>query len=259
MTLSKDALVRRVATGETLFSAWAMWPSALVSEAMARSDFEAVLVDMQHGLVGFSDCQAMIGSIVMAGKPALVRIPVEGFAMASQALDLGAQAIVAPMINDVSDAEAFAKAVKYPPIGERSYAPFRACQLFDEADVNAYVKAANKNCLALAMIETKEALDNLDAILAVKGIDGVFVGPADMSLTLLDGERVDMENAEANEAYRLVAEKTTEAGKIAGIYSPDADYAKRFEAYGYRLIAVGSDAGFMTKGMTDSLEALCGK
>ncbi len=256
MTLSKDALVARLATNETLFSAWGMWPSALVVEAMARSGFEAVLVDMQHGLVGFSDCQEMVSSIVMAGKPALVRIPVDDFAMASRALDLGAQVIVAPMINDEADAKAFVNAVKYPSIGERSFAPFRACQLFGETDVNAYVKAANRNCLALAMIETKEALDNLDAILAVEGIDGVFVGPADMSLTMLAGDRVDMDDEQANQSYRLVARKAAEKGKVAGIYSPDSTYAKRFEGYGYRLIAVGSDASFMAKGMADSLVEL---
>ena len=247
--VSVSALVQVLTQKEIVFSGWSMWPSSIVVESLARSFFDTVLIDMQHGLIGYSDAMAMTAAITHAGKPAMVRIPVGDFATASRALDSGAQGIVAPMINTATDAQAFVDAVKYPPLGQRSYGPFRACQLFDIAEANDYVAQGNRSCLAFAMIETEEAIENLDNILAVEGLDGVFVGPADMSLTLLGKGRVDMHDAHVNDIYAQVADKARAAGLYAGIYSPDADFAKRFASYGYQLIAVGSDVGFMKKGL----------
>lgn len=256
MPISFDHLANRLSQDDPFHFAWSMWPCVEAAEMMARSRFEGVLVDLQHGLAGLTDAQRMIGVIAMSGKPAMVRIPVGDFASASRALDFGAQAIIAPMINSVDDAKAFVAAVKYPPVGERSYGPFRACQLYEVEDANSYVAGGNKACLALAMIETRQALDNLDAILETEGIDGIFVGPADMSLSLLDGEKVDMGHDVAIDAFSYVARRARSEGKIAGIYAPDADHAKKFAALGYRMIAVGADMTFLTDGMVASLDAL---
>lgn len=256
MSISSEHLYQRLKSPEPFYFAWSMLPSLEAAEMMAWSAFEGVLVDLQHGLTDLASSQSMIGVITMAGKPSMVRIPVGDFSSASRALDFGAQAIVAPMVNNVEDAKAFVNAVKYPPIGERSYGPFRASQLYEIADTNDYVARGNKSCLALVMIETAQALKNLENILTVDGIDGVFVGPADMSLSLLGGEKVDMDHEIAQTAFAHVAKHTLARKKIAGIYAPNASYAKHFAQLGYRMIAVGADMSFLADGMADTLKDL---
>ena len=236
--------------GEQLYSGWCSIGNGQMAEMVARSDFGAVIIDMQHGGIGFEQARQMASAVTMAGKPAILRIPVGDFAMASRALDFGALAIIAPMINGREDAQSLVNAVKFPPIGERSYGPMRACELLGIDNSADYVRDANMHCLAFAMVETMQALANLDDILAVDGIDGIFVGPADMSLTLLKGEMVDLDNEAANVIYRDVAARAKAAGKIAGIYSPTAYHAKRFAGYGYRLISVGADSAYLKTGIS---------
>lgn len=240
---------------QPVYTGWCMWPSAQVAETLARSAFETVLVDMQHGSIGYDTAQDMITGILFAGAAPIVRIPVGEFQTASRLLDAGAQCIVAPMINTAEEAKAFVAATKYTPVGARSYGPFRAGQLYG-MDGNAYVAAGNQDCLSLVMIETRTALDNLDAILAVDGIDGVYVGPADLSLTILEGSRTDLEDAASNDAYRLIAARAREAGKFAGIYAPNSDYAKRFAGYGYQLISVSADIQMFNAGVKLATDAL---
>ena len=251
-----SALSDALSNGKKLYSGWCGMGNAQIAEMIARADFGSVIIDMQHGGIGFEQAYQMTSAITMAGKPAILRIPVGDFAMASRALDFGALGIIAPMINCKEDAQALVNAVKFPALGERSYGPTRACELLGIEDSADYVSNANKHCLAFAMVETMQALDNLDEILAVDGIDGIFMGPADMSLTLLKGERVDLENEAANVIYRDVALQTAAAGKIAGIYSPTAHYANRFKSYGYRLISVGADSAYLKAGIAAFLSEL---
>jgi len=170
--------------GATVVSAWVGLPEPLISELAARSGFDAVTLDVQHGLHDTGSVMRSVGSIAMAGKPAIVRLAVEDFALASRALDFGAEAVIAPMINSVADARRLVAATKYPPLGERSWGPARAMALFGITDPQVQLRTANRSTLAIAMIETKTAFAALDDILAVDGLDGVFVGPSDLSVTL---------------------------------------------------------------------------
>nr|WP_320141623.1 aldolase/citrate lyase family protein [uncultured Cohaesibacter sp.] len=249
------ALQNAQQSGTPVYSGWSLFPDPLVARAVASGPFEALLIDCQHGHMDFSQSQAMTIAIAQAGKAPLLRIPVADFAFVSRALDFGVQGIVAPMINSADEARALVDAAKYPPVGKRSFAPFGACALYGMATPD-YVQAANQDCIAFAMIETQEALDNLDAILAVEGLDGVFVGPADLSLTLLKGARVDMDCDLANAAYEMVAHQAAAAGKLSGIYAFNTDYAKRYAGFGYNLVAVGSDTGYLAAGMLQMVEAL---
>ena len=142
---------------------------------------------MQHGWHSADSIAAGIRAIVIANKPAVVRVPVGDFAFASRALDMGAEAIIAPMINTVADAQAFVDATKYPPLGKRSWGPGRAMTLSGIGSGADYLAWTRDNVLAFAMIETVEAITNLDAILSVPGIDGVFVGPSDPVADALGG------------------------------------------------------------------------
>lgn len=254
--LMRRAVDKAVSRGEPLYFGWCVLASHQSAEILAQGGFDAVLVDMQHGAIGFSDAQAMTAAIAHCGTAPILRIPVGDFATASRALDFGAQAIIAPMINTKEQAEALVKAVKYTPLGERSYGPFQACRTYGIGNLFDYVVEGNDSCFALAMIETREALDNLEAILATDGIDGVFVGPADLSLTLLDGKGVDFDHEVTVAALKRVIETAKAHGKLTGIYATNPHYAKLFASYGFQLIAVGSEAGFLAQGIQAAMAEL---
>ncbi|TLP48600.1 MULTISPECIES: HpcH/HpaI aldolase family protein [Cohaesibacter] len=255
-TLMRRAVDAAVNKDEPLYFGWCVLASRQAAEILAQGGFPAVLVDMQHGAIGFSDAQEMTGAIAHCGTAPIVRIPVGDFATASRALDFGAQAIVAPMINTKEQAEALVKAVKYTPLGERSYGPFQACRTYGFSNLFDYVVDGNDSCFALAMIETREALDNLEDILATDGIDGVFVGPADLSLTLLEGKAVDFDHEVTVTALKRVIAAAKAHGKLCGIYATNAHYAKLFASYGFQLIAVGSEAGFLAQGIEQTMADL---
>jgi 4-hydroxy-2-oxoheptanedioate aldolase len=164
--------------GTPAYAAFVGLAEPLVTESLMRDGFDTAVIDMQHGLHTTQSAILAIGAAAVAGKAVFVRPPVGAFPEASRMLDAGAVGIVAPMINSLADAQTFAGYCKYPPLGERSWGPYRATGLTG-LDGEAYLKSANDITLAIAMIETRQALDLLDDILAVPGIDGVFVGPSD--------------------------------------------------------------------------------
>jgi 4-hydroxy-2-oxoheptanedioate aldolase len=196
---------------------------------------------MQHGQHTIASVIAGIGAVHAAGKHVLMRIPLDDFATASRALDAGAEGVVAPMINTVEDARRFAAAMKFPPLGERSWGPLRAMAL-DEVDGQGYLERANTGSVAIAMIETPRAIDNVDQILAVDGIDGILVGPGDLSVTLTAGERIDPSGAVAQEAIARIAGRARAAGKFCAIFCNTVEDARKAVALGAPLIALGVDA-----------------
>ena len=161
-----------------------------VAESLAREAFDAVVLDMQHGAIDFAGAQRAILSVALVGKPTIARAPIGEFALASRLLDAGAAGILAPMINSGDDARRLVEFVKFPPLGQRSWGPRTALSL-SGLEPSAYLKAANAMTQAIAMIETRAALDALDDILRVEGLDGVFVGPSDLSIALSDGRGVE--------------------------------------------------------------------
>lgn len=247
-------LKQKIQAGETLFTAWSSIPDPLTAGALAATDFDAVTLDMQHG--GHSDDSVLrsVGPVIQNGAHAVVRVPVGRFDMASRALDFGAEAVIAPMINTLDDAKAFADAIKYPPLGERSWGPGRAMAFHGFSDFNTYLKAANGMCLAIAMVETLEALENLDAFLAMDGIDGIFVGPGDFSIAWTKGAHYNPKNDAMTETLRDVAGRCRKAGKFAGNFGSDAAHARFLAGLGYQFVAIGTDVGCI-KGGANALVA----
>lgn len=254
--MTRPALAHRLRSGETIFSGWIATPEPLVAEISARQGFDCVAVDMQHGLHDPISVMRSIGGIVHAGKPAVVRVPVGDFAMASRALDMGAEAVVAPMINTVDDARAFVAATKYPPLGERSWGPARAMTLLEIPDPATQLETANRDTLALAMVETRQAMDVLDDILAVDGIDGIFVGPSDLSVTLSEGREIAPTADWLDEPIRLIADRTTAAGKIACGFAVNPERAQLFVDMGFRFVALGPDQIYLINGIKTILQGL---
>jgi 4-hydroxy-2-oxoheptanedioate aldolase len=249
-------LARRLRVGETVFSAWCNLGSPIVAETIAREGFACTVLDAQHGLWDTAAIVAGISAMHNAGSAPAVRVPLGNFGFVSRALDMGAEAIVAPMINTVDDARQFANAAKYPPLGERSWGPTRAMALQRKTSAVNYLREANDGTLTLAMIETKAALDNAAAIAATPGIDALFVGPYDLSTALSGGTAQDVQAPEVEHAIDQICAAATKAGKIPGIYCRDARRALAMAKRGFRFLAVSSDHGIVREGAAAVAKAL---
>ena len=188
MAISAFTLAGRLRAGETVFAGWCSLPYPIVAETLGREGFPAVTIEGQHGLWDLSAMLTGIAAVRQGGAAPVVRVPVGDFATVSRVLDFGAEGIIAPMINTAADARAFAASAKYPPVGERSWGPHRATTLAGLPDQSVYLREANDHIVTLAMIETRTALANLDAIVETPGIDGLFLGPSDLSIALSDGK-----------------------------------------------------------------------
>ncbi len=250
------SLARRLRAGETVFSAWTTLASPLVIEAIAREGFAAVNLDSQHGMWDVASLIAGIGAVYAGGATPLVRVPLDDFALVSRALDLGAEAIIAPMINNGTDARRFAAAAKYPPLGERSWGPVRAMMLQGHTAATNYLRAANEGTLTIAMIETPSALNNVHEIAGTAGIDALFVGPYDLATSLSAGTAQDITAPEVERAIDEICAAAKKAGKIPGIYCRDPARALAMEKRGFRFIAVASDLGIVREGTAAILKAL---
>lgn len=252
------ALARRLRAGEVVYTGWCALGSPIVAESIAREGFAAVALDAQHGLWDTASLLAGIGALSHAGAAPIVRVPLGEFGFVSRALDFGAEAIIAPMINTAADARQFASVAKYPPLGERSWGPQRAMSLQGQSVATDYLRDANDGTLTLAMIETPSALSNVDAIAATPGIDALFIGPYDLSTSLSGGKAQDINAPEVDKAIDRIRDAAVKAGKIPGIYCRDAERALAMAKRGFKFITVGSDQGLIREGAAAQVKALKG-
>jgi 4-hydroxy-2-oxoheptanedioate aldolase len=252
------SLAGRLRAGELVYSGWCTLASPLAAETVAREGFAAVVLDVQHGLWDTATLIAGVGALHHAGSAPVVRVPVEDFSYVSRALDFGAEAIIAPMINSAADARRFAGVAKFPPLGERSWGPQRAVALQGHSGSVDYLREANEQTLTLAMIETPAALNAVDDIAATEGIDALFVGPYDLSTALSAGRAQDVTAPEVERAIDKICAAANKAGKIPGIYCRDAARALAMSRRGFKFITIGSDLAIMRDGAAAILKALRG-
>jgi 4-hydroxy-2-oxoheptanedioate aldolase len=251
-------LARRLRAGETVYAAWCTLASSIVVETIAREGFAAAVLDIQHGLWDTASIVAGIGALAHAGSAPVVRVPLHDFAFVSRALDFGAEAIIAPMINTVADARQFASVAKFPSLGERSWGPQRAMALQGKTVTVDYLREANEGTLTLAMIETPAALANVEAIAGTPGIDALFIGPYDLSTALSGGKAQDVQAPEVERAIDQIGAAAKKAGKIPGIYCRDAERALAMAKRGFKFITIGSDLGILREGAAAQVKALRG-
>jgi 4-hydroxy-2-oxoheptanedioate aldolase len=241
-------LLSRLQAGETIFTAWSGIPDSLTVETLAGQGYDAMTLDMQHGGHHEDSVLRSIPGILRSGAHPVVRIPVGRFDMASRALDFGAEAVIAPMINSVADARAFGAAMKYPPLGERSWGPTFALPRSTVRDTQDWLHNSNGRTLAFAMVETRAALDALDGILEAPGIDGIFVGPSDFSIAWSNGASLDPLREDMMETFADIGRRTLAAGKVGGIYLINMATAGRYSQMGFRFQAVASEHRAMAEG-----------
>jgi 4-hydroxy-2-oxoheptanedioate aldolase len=230
-----------LAQGRPSFGGWATMADSHSAELMGAAGFDWVIVDTQHGSVTQADLVRVLQALAIGNTSAVVRIPWTDAATIMRALDVGAAGVIVPMVNTPEEAALAASALRYPPEGIRSMGPTRGGFVS--------VAAANEDAVLLVMIETEEALDRVDEIAAVPGVDGLFVGPVDLGLSLglpLDwtGRHPDVLAA----MDRIVA-AADKAGVFVGTVSSGADHAKDLVRRGVSFVSLGADVGYIRAGI----------
>ena len=242
------------AAGRTIVNGWLSISSPYVAELAAHQGYDALTVDMQHGMVGFEGAVAMFQAIATTPAIPMARPSENSPAEIMRLLDAGAYVIICPMVSTADDAARLVAACRYPPAGRRSFGPARGL-LYGGAD---YFAGANAEILVFAMIETQAALDNLDAILDTPGLDGIYVGPNDLSIEMGCAPSNNPDDPAVVAAITRAREATTRRGLIAGIFCSDGPAAARRAAEGFHLVTPGNDATLLRATLSAQVRAARG-
>lgn len=231
-------------------NAWLTIPSAWTAELLAAQGFDAVTIDRQHGLVDDATAVAMLQAISTTAAAPLVRLPWNDPAAIMRALDAGAWGVICPMINSRAEAEAFVGACRYPPRGYRSYGPIRAAVYAGDD----YFARADDEVVALVIIETAEALANAEAIITTPGLDGVYIGTVDLSISLGLAGLGDMDDPKLAGAVEHILALARRHDRVAGIHARNPAEAGQLAARGFRLITPLTDTAALQAQARSTLE-----
>ena len=230
--------------GGSALNGWLSIPDSFSAETMAHQGWDTLTVDMQHGVTDYASAVAMLTAISTTPVVPIVRVPWLEPGVIMKVLDAGAQGVICPMINDRAEAERLVGACRYPPQGYRSFGPNRAL-LHYGAD---YPERANDSVIVMAMIETAQALDNLDDILGTPGLDAVYIGPADLCYSMTGKFGFDHTEPPLYDAITRIMERAKAHNVIPGIHCGAASYAKRMIDLGFQFVTGGSDFHLMAAG-----------
>jgi 4-hydroxy-2-oxoheptanedioate aldolase len=242
------------AKGLPVINGWLSIACPFTAEIMAEQGYDSITIDLQHGLVGYEVATSMLQAMRASAVTPLIRVPWLDPAAIMKALDAGAYGVICPMISTREEAERLVSYVRYPPKGVRSFGPTRA-SFSAGAD---YGRHADEEVLCLAMIESAEAMANLDAIVSTPGLDGVYIGPADLTLGLT-GRRFptgfDREEPEMVDAIRTILEKAHAAGLGACLHNGTPTYAAKAVGWGFDLVTISYDARLLAGAAQASVAA----
>lgn len=213
--MRENELKRLLAGGGRGINGWVAIGDPFAVEQYAAQGFDSVTVDLQHGAADMGGVIPLLQAIGLGGATAMVRVPWNDPAYVMRVLDAGAHGVICPMVNDAAQARAFVAAGRYPPLGTRSAGPFRASHV-GGAD---YIQGANDEVLLFAMVETEEAFSNLDQILAVEGLDGVYVGPTDLALSLGKPPTLAPDDPDVLRIMAGIADGARRHGLLAGVHT----------------------------------------
>jgi 4-hydroxy-2-oxoheptanedioate aldolase len=245
----RDRVRERWERGEVALNAWLSLEGASSAEVVARAGFDAVTVDLQHGAVTSQSLGAVVAAIERRAVP-FARLPWNDPAAAMRALDLGVRGVIAPMVNSAEEASALARASRYPPRGIRSYGTVRSAY----GSGRAQTERANDAVLVFAQIETAEGLAAVDDICGVDGIDGVYVGPADLSLALGLPSFADLDDASLLEVLDTILQAARDHGIVPGIHAPSAASAVAMARRGFTFVGSAWDADTLSSALSESSE-----
>ena len=240
--MQKNKLKQIWKEGGVAVNGWLNISSSWSAEVMAHAGYDSLVVDFQHGYHTVGDAVQMYQAMSATDVVPMARVPWNDPIYIQRLLDAGAMGIVCPMINTGEECERFVSSTRYFPDGIRSSGPTRP-HLVMGSD---YVQWANDEILAIAMIETKTAVDNLDDILSVKGLDAIYIGPGDLGMTLgVDGR--DTEDPLQLAIYDKILAGCKKHGVVAGLHTGSAEYARRMADLGFQLVTISTDSGLLLK------------
>jgi 4-hydroxy-2-oxoheptanedioate aldolase len=228
------SLRTRWTEGETTIGAWLTYREPLLAEIAALAGYDYVCIDMQHGLMDIDTAMAMLASTARTGTVPMARVPWNEPGIIGRVLDAGALAVVIPMVNTADEARRAVEACRYAPLGSRSFGP----SLPNNRYGPTYPSKANEEVTVIPMIETAEAIANLDEIVSVPGVDAVYIGPADLSIALGLPPGMDQEAAIFNDALQAVVDACHRYNVVPGVHA-NAQIAAKRHAVGFRMITVG--------------------
>lgn len=235
-------------SGQPRFGAWVQMGSAELTAELIAAGYDYVGIDCQHSLISVSDAGRMLREFAGSATKAAVRVPSHAFADIGQVLDAGADIVIVPMVNTAREATAIARACRLPPDGDRSFGPIRR-------DLSRSARDINCRVTCLVMIETAEGVAHVEEILAVDGIDGIYVGPKDLSLSLGLSETLVPPSAELLSTARELAEAARRAGKIAGFHAGAGENARHYLACGFSLLTLSADSAMIRGAAAADLSA----
>jgi 4-hydroxy-2-oxoheptanedioate aldolase len=236
------------ASGRAALGGWLTVPSGISAEIFAQSGFDWVCVDMQHGIIDYQAAVTMLQAISTGDSVPIVRVPWNEPGIIMKSLDAGAYGVIVPMVNSRAEAEAAVAACRYAPQGIRSYGPARAA-LYAGRD---YFNHANDTVLCICMIETREAIEHVDEILSVPGIDAAYVGPSDLAVSL-GLPQSDNPAPEFGAALDALLVACQEYGVVPGIHAGLPEVAQKRIEQGFRFVEMCDDAGLLARGAASAL------
>ena len=220
-------------------------PAPFLAERLGSAGVESISLDMQHGAIESADVLALVQAIRAGGATPLARLAWNRPELIMKALDYGIEGLICPMINSAAEAAAFVRAAKYPPVGNRSFGPFRASMVYD----GDYFAGANAATLCFAMIETAGAVEELEEIAATPGLDGLYIGPWDLSLSLGRPEQGNFGDAELLAVFDRVQEVAARHGQFTGVFTVRPEDARAMEARGFDLVTWGTEELMFQRGL----------
>ena len=253
--MRKNKLKKIFSEGKAAINGWLQIPNSFSAEVMAHQNWDSLTIDMQHGVVDYPNALQMLQAISTTDVVPMARVNWNEPGQIMKILDAGCYGIICPMVSNKEEAERFVQACMYPPRGYRSFGPVRGL-IYGGAD---YADHANDEILKLAMIETKESLDKLDEIMSTDGLDGIYIGPADLSLAI--GEKPGFDRAENTKAYSEILRILEHAKKnniFAGIHNGTTEYAQKMIDKGFNFVTIGADQRAMSAGAKAIVEKMKG-
>ena len=253
--MRKNKLKKMFKDGEPIINGWLQIPSAFSAEVMSHQGWDSCTIDMQHGVVDYHNALNMLQAISSTDTTPLARVNWNEPGQIMKILDAGCYGIICPMVSNRKEAENFVQACQYPPKGYRSFGPIRGL-LYGGSD---YAKHADNEILKLAMIETKEALEKLDEILDTPNLDGIYIGPADLSLAV--GEEPGFDRPDNSIAYKEILRILEHAKKnniFAGIHNGTPEYATKMIEKGFNFVTVSSDLRELSNGAKSAVDKMKG-
>ena len=241
-------------SGHSVLCGWMNTESPYIAEMMGVKGMDAVCLDMQHGVAHIQDVYHVMQAISATDAAPVVRVPGLDPALIMKTLDLGAYAVICPLIDTAEEAAAFVDASSYPPMGGRSYGPVRGT-LYGGPD---YFAKANETIVRLAMIETASGLEHVDAICATDGLDGIFVGPSDLAISLGHKPGPEHSNTELEDAIQTCREVAHKAGIKAGIFCSSGKGAHIRASEGFDLVVPSHDAYMLDRILKEEIAAARG-